>query len=261
MRYLRLYAHFIRFSFSKAFQFRIDFYFRILMDLLFYIISILFFKILFLHSKFIGNWNEQQVTVFACAYLVMDAVYMTMFANNLWWLPYNVNKGDLDYYLVRPASSLFFLTLREFAANSFLNLIMAVALFAWSLTQYQEPIIVWQLVLYVILLFNGTYLYSIFHLFAILPVFWTKSPRGFSDIYWKAAHLGERPDHIYKGWLKKILLSVFPMSIIVSYPTRLFLEDFDWTVLLNIFLVTLLSTFLLIILWKKALKNYTSASS
>ena len=33
-RYLRLYLHFLRFSFSKAIEFRVDFFFRVLMDVI-----------------------------------------------------------------------------------------------------------------------------------------------------------------------------------------------------------------------------------
>ena len=61
---------------------------------------------------------------------------MTVFANNMWWLPIAVNRGDLDYYLVRPVSSLFFLSLREFAANSFLNLLLATGILVWALARY-----------------------------------------------------------------------------------------------------------------------------
>ena len=39
MRYLRLYLYFLRFSFSRAMEFRLDFYFRILMDVAFYVVN------------------------------------------------------------------------------------------------------------------------------------------------------------------------------------------------------------------------------
>ena len=43
----------------------------------------------------------------------------------MWWLPMLINRGDLDYYLVRPVSTLFFVSFRDFAANSFVNLVIA----------------------------------------------------------------------------------------------------------------------------------------
>jgi ABC-2 type transport system permease protein len=58
-RYLNLYIHFLRFSFSKAMEFRLDFSFRILMDVIYYIVNIMLFKVLFLHTDLIGGWNEE----------------------------------------------------------------------------------------------------------------------------------------------------------------------------------------------------------
>ena len=62
--------------------------------------------------------------IFVAGYLIADALEMTFFANNMWWFPHFVNNGDLDYYITRPISSLFFLSVRDFAADSFLNVLM-----------------------------------------------------------------------------------------------------------------------------------------
>jgi ABC-2 type transport system permease protein len=124
-RYLRLYLFFLQFSFSKALEFRIDFFFRIAMDIMYYFVNIALFKILLLHTPLIAGWNEEQMMVFVGCYLLVDAFHMTVFSSNMWWLPYYINRGELDYYLIRPVSPLFFLSLREFSANSFINLIIA----------------------------------------------------------------------------------------------------------------------------------------
>ena len=139
-RYLRLYAYFLRFSFSRAMEFRVDFFFRVGMDALWYAVHLAFFTVLFRHTGILGGWNYDEVLIFASTIFLMDAVQMTMFSNNLWWLPIFVNKGDLDYYLVRPVSSLFFLSLRDFAANSFLNLLLAIGILVYALARYPEPL-------------------------------------------------------------------------------------------------------------------------
>lgn len=261
-RYLKLYKQFIVFSFGRAFQFRLDFFFRVFMDLIYYIVHILFFKIIFLHTKSLGGWDESQIMVFTCGFLWLDSIYMTLFANNLWWFPIYVNRGDLDYYLVRPVESLFFLGLRDFAANSFINFLMASVLFITSLIYYPHPIIWWKLCLYILFLINGAYLYALFYFYSILPVFWTKSSRGLSELYWKSAHLLERPDQIWKGWFRKFLTMIFPMAILASFPAHLFFDDpFPMNVLVHIIGVTVLFSLLAYYLWKRALRIYSSASS
>lgn len=262
IRYLKLYQQFIIFSFGRAFQFRLDFFFRVIMDLIYYLVHILFFKIVFLHTKSLGGWDESQIMVFTCGFLWLDSIYMTLFANNMWWFPIYINKGDLDYYLVRPVEPLFFLGLRDFAANSFLNFIMASLLLITSLIYYPHPIIGWKLALYLIFLINGAFLYALFYFYSILPVFWTKSSRGLSELYWKSSHLLERPDQIYKGWFRKFLTMIFPMALLASFPAHLFFDEvFPTQTLVHLIVGTLFFTGLAFWLWKKALQNYTSASS
>ena len=112
-RYLRLYLSFVRFSFSRAMEFRVDFFFRVVMDVVFYAMQLAFFTVLYRHTELVGGWDLDQILIFVSGFFLVDALHMTIFASNMWWLPMMVNKGDLDYYLVRPVSSLFFLSLRD----------------------------------------------------------------------------------------------------------------------------------------------------
>ena len=93
LRYLRLYAYFIRFSVSKAMEFRFDFFFRVFMDLAYYGIQIGFYNVVFLQTPSLGGWNRDQALVFMGAFLVVDGISMTVFSNNLWWFPTAVNRG------------------------------------------------------------------------------------------------------------------------------------------------------------------------
>lgn len=260
-RYLRLYLNFLRFSFSRAMEFRVDFFFRIFMDLFFYLVDIGFYKVIYRQTPVLGGWSEDQVMVFVGSYLLLDAVNMTVFANNLWFLPTMINRGDLDYYLTRPVSSLFFLTLRDFAANSFVNLLMAVGLFIYFLTQYSGPLTLPGVLLLLGLLGIGMVLRYCVRMLTIVPVFWWHSGRGMELVFWHMTRFLERPDRIFTGWTRRILMSVLPFSLMASVPVRLFLETFDRQLFLHLLLVTACFMLALRILWRAGLRAYSSASS
>ena len=260
-RYLRLYAYFLRFSFSRAMEFRLDFFFRIVMDTVFYLVHIAFFAIIYRHTADIGGWNYDQVLIFVCGFFVTDALHMTITANNLWALPQLVNKGDLDYYLVRPISSLFFVGFRDFAANSFVNLIVACSLLTWALTRYPGEFSLGQLIIYLLLLLNGAYLYFVIHLLFIIPVFWTHSARGFEILYFSMKQFSERPDRIFTGLLRLGLTTVTPFLLIASFPAQIILDGINIQTLGHIGAVTIALTIFLLWIWQKALRSYSSASS
>jgi ABC-2 type transport system permease protein len=261
MRYLRLYLYFLRFSFSKAMSFRLDFFFRIFMDVIYYFVNISFFKLVYLHTPLLGGWNEPQMMIFVASYLVVDAINMTVFSTNMWWLPYYINRGELDYYLTRPVSPLFFLSFREFSANSFVNFFMAAAFFIYTLISYPASFSLADLALFGLLILNGVFLYYMIQMIMILPVFWTHSSRGFVDLFYALGLAMERPDRIFRGWLKIIFTTILPFALIASFPARLFLDGFRWDVLIHLSVVTVILWTVMHFVWRRGLRSYSSASS
>ncbi|MDB5049564.1 MAG: hypothetical protein JWO30_2635 [Fibrobacteres bacterium] len=261
LRYLRLYGHFMRFSISRALEFRIDFFFRVFMDLAYYGIQIAFYQVIFLQTPLLGGWNRDQTLVFMAGFLVVDAITMTVVSNNLWFFPVAVNRGDLDYYLVRPVSSLFFLSLRDFAANSFLNLLFAMGIFAWALARSSIPLTVGSVSLYAAMLMLGAFLHYMMHLIIILPVFWLQSGSGLHGIFYSMSRFMERPDRIFTGWVRKALVTAFPFCLMASFPARMFLEGLRWDVLAHFMAVIAVLFAVLLVIWNAGLKAYSSASS
>ncbi len=261
IRYLRLYAHFLRFSFSKAMEFRFDFFFRIFMDILYYGINIGFYKVIFSHTESLGGWNEQEVMVFVGGFLVVDAINMTVFANNLWQIPDYINKGELDYYLLRPVSSLFILSLRDFAANSFVNLIAAFGILAYSLAQYDGVITFGGLLLFLIMLVAGAVLRYLLRMCFLIPAFWLHTGRGLDMVFFQLNRFIERPHTIFTGAMRIMLTSILPFGIMASYPATLLIDGFSWSIFGQFVGVMILFSVIVHWFWNRGLRSYSSASS
>jgi len=261
VRYLRLYLCFVRFSFTKALQFRLDFFFRVAMDAVWYAVNLGFFGVLYAHTSLLGGWTESQAFVFAAGVFLADALHMTVFANNMWWLPIFVNRGDLDYHLVRPVSSLFFLSTRDFAANSLLNVVLAAGILAVTLGRYPDPLPAERVVLYLALLLAGVLIQYSLHLLFLIPVFWTHSAHGLRELYYAFERFAGRPHGVYGGLLRRILVSILPFSLIASYPTRALFEGFSPSLVLHVVGVAAASLVVVSIAWRLGLRAYASASS
>ena len=260
-RYLRLYAYFLRFSFSRAMEFRIDFLFRIFMDSCWYAIHMAFFVVLFRFTQTLGSWNMDQIYIFAATVFVMDAVQMTLFSNNIWMFPIAVNKGDLDYHLVRPVSSLFFVSLRDFAANSFVNLLIAAGILIWAIARYPEPLGAGRIALFVLLQLFGVFLFYALSMIATIPVFWLHSRSGVRELFWSLQRFSLRPHRIYTGWVGRVLVSGLPFAFIASYPCMVLFEGPTLTGMLHATGVVAGAFALVLAMWSRALRVYASASS
>ncbi len=261
MRYLRLYAYFLRFSFSRAMEFRIDFFFRIVMDVVWNAMYLTFFSVIFMHTEMLGGWNYDQILVFTGTLFVADAIQMTVFSNNMWWLPIFVNKGDLDYYLVRPVSTLFMLSLRDFAANSFLNLLIAIGILTWAIGRYPEPIGGGTVALFLFLVLVGAFLnYAIGMLF-LSTVFWTHNADGAKQFYWTMGGTASRPHRIYRGLARRILTTILPFSLVASYPVDSLFSGEPVATMAYMLLVATVVFAALLFVWRCGLRVYASASS
>lgn len=263
MKYIRLYLYFVRFSVSTALLFRFDFFFRIIMDCAYYIVNIGFYLVLFDHTTLLAGWTKSEALVFVAGYLWIDALNMTVFANNFWYLPQYINKGELDYYLIRPVSSLFFLSFRELAVNSAVNFLITCGILFYFYTEnfglsvYSMAGLLW----YMVLLLFGLWLMICLRLITIIPVFWMHASRGLDTVFWSLQKLAERPDGIFTGTVRLILITALPFAVMFSFPAKLVIEGFELSVFLHLAGLCLLFSFLVAILWKSGLCAYSSASS
>lgn len=262
MRYLRLYLYFVQFSFSKAMEFRVDFFFRIVMDVIFYTVQFFFFGIIYKHTNLLGGWDLEQTNMFIAAFIFADAFHMTVFANNSWFFPISINQGKLDYYLTKPVSSFFFLAFKELAANSFLNLVLAIGILSYFLNALTISLASWKVLVFILLLIHGAFLYFMIYLLFLIPVFWTGSDRGFADMFYAAEKIMHRPDGIFTGFIRRFFLSILPFSLIASFPIRfLFTTTEHISILTEIFIGSSIVYLAVFILWRLGLRNYSSASS
>ncbi|MEQ8818858.1 MAG: ABC-2 family transporter protein [Sumerlaeia bacterium] len=260
-RYLRLYLAFVRFGFSRAMEFRVDFTFRIFMDLTFYAVQLGFWKLLYARFAVIGGWTEPQILIFVAGYLFADAVTMTVFANNSWWFPIFINRGDLDYYLTRPVSPLFFLMTRDVAANSFVNLVIASGILIWALAVYPEPLGLAAIAGYVALICVGVLIVAAVNFLLMIPTFWLHNSAGLREIFFQVHKYAEMPHQIFLPWMRRILLSVLPLAFLVSVPAHMLFDGYDALTLAHMAVVLVGTYAVLVGFWRMGLRAYASASS
>lgn len=242
-------------------EFRLDFFFRIIMDIFYYIINIGFYKIIFSQTDLLGGWNMDQMMIFISGFLVIDAISMTVFANNLWALPELINKGNLDFHLVRPVSSLFLVSVRDFAADSFINLLMACGLLWYSLFSYPGHLPVTGILLFICMLLLGTLLRYFLRMIFLIPTFWLHAGNGFEMVFFHLNRFIERPDAIFTGFTRILLTTLLPFCLMASFPARILLEGFNLYVFVHFIVLTTVFFFITVWFWKKGLRVYSSASS
>ena len=111
-RHLRLYRAFWRNCLRQAVEFRAHFWANLLTNVGWLFSLVLFMKLIYLNTRSVAGWSEGEMFLLVGTYSVMLGIADTLFYRNLSELPNQIRLGTLDFTLLRPVNSQFFLSLR-----------------------------------------------------------------------------------------------------------------------------------------------------
>jgi ABC-2 type transport system permease protein len=259
----KIYKAFVRFSFSKASEFRFDSFFRILMDLAFVLQFYLLIDVTFETTSSLAGWGRSQAMLFFALFLVADALHMVLVDPNVEELARLVVRGGFDYYLLRPVPTLFQVLLREISLPSIVNLLFALWCLGYTLNQLPWEFTLVESLLLIAILINGFLLTAALRLIFTLGVFWGMSERALLPIHWAFSVMFEKPHVIYTGILRVVGMSLLPFALTASLPAEILSLPSDSRTFHLMYLIGMSGIFYLITLiaWRAALRNYASASS
>ncbi|MEZ0391455.1 MAG: ABC transporter permease [Pseudobdellovibrionaceae bacterium] len=260
LKYSRLMKAFFKASFVADLEYRANFATRILTDIIWYAAQVLMFEALFRVTDTIGSWNLAQTRVFLGVLFVVDAFYMIFFSENLDHMSDKVRKGEIDLLLAKPVSSQFMVSLQRINTAIFGNLLIGLVWLYFALSSL--PDFQWIRLLWLLLLIPAGLLslYSIRFMFCSLAMLFTRAD-NIQYLWFQLYRLGMRPDSIYVPWLKVLVLTILPVAVVASVPSRALLDPphislFVFVSIWSIGLVYLSHRF-----WNYCLRHYSSASS
>ncbi len=259
-RYLSIYGSFFKTSLIADLEYRFNFFVAIFNDILWYAAQILTFEVLFFHSPQIGDWNVQQVRVFLGVLFVVDAVYMFFVHENLNQFSEKVARGDLDFLLLKPVNSQFLVSCQKFLTPSLVNFLLSGGWLFWALSHLPD-VQIKNLVLFVLMIPSAALVvYSMRFVISSVAVILTRS-ENIQFLWFAFYKIGTRPDTIYTPTFRLLILTLVPMGMVASVPSRVIFGDFSRGLLAWAFFVGPFFLWLSTRFWKLCLKFYSSASS
>lgn len=259
-KYLGIYKAFFKASLAADLEYRLNFVFLIFAEFVWYSTQLYLFNVLYRHTKVIGDWNYEQMRVFIFLVLFIDSIYMILWDSNFSSFTENVRKGTLDLLLTKPINSMFMISSQKISVSHIPCFFITGAGFLWALNQL--PLFDWAKLIWLIFLIPAGLSVIFCARFALncTSILFTRA--DFLQYVWYSLfRLGLRPDAIYSGFLRVILIFILPFSMIASIPVRILIEPLQlwmigWSLILPFILFYLLKKY-----WTYCLRFYSSASS
>ncbi len=260
LKYLRLYKAFFSTGLIVDLEYRSNFISKVIVDIIWYGLQIIFFEVLFSHTSSMSGWTLEKTKVFLGLLFVTDSVFMIVLSDNLDGFTNLIKRGDLDLLLTKPVSSQFMISFQKVSVSLIPSFAISSSYFIYSV--YHLPNLQWERVLWLLLFVpcGLICLYSIRFMLSATSVLFSKADH-LQFLWYSAYHLGTKPDAIYPPWIRFLLMSVLPVSMVASVPARFVTEEPDWWILVWTIFWSLSLLQMTRVYWKFVLRRYVSASS
>ncbi|AEI43602.1 ABC transporter permease [Paenibacillus mucilaginosus] len=262
LRYARIYGLFAKNSVISMMEYRVNFVFGILIELAYLCIKLSYVYVIYRIGVDIRGFSPDQILLFTGVYTVMAGLYSTFFYGNFIQLPEHIRTGSLDIMMTRPVSLQFMATLRSIDIGySIPNLIGGVLMIVYGWRQSGIPVTAAHVAGFIGFILIGVMLtYAIFLLPQLLA-FWTVKTGGVNEVSNALFDFNQMPMAIYHTAIQRAGTFLLPVFLISNLSPLYILGRMTpvyWVWGCAAPLLFLLMTRLL---WRIAIRGYTSASS
>ena len=261
IKYFKVYTKFLHTALASELEYKTN----ILIDLITAIFSLLgsifLLSIFFQSNSSIGGWEFQEALIIQGIYTILNGITNTWFNPNLTEIVKHIREGTLDFVLLKPIDSQFFISLKKISPSGFLEILLGICLLLYCMRINQINFNFNFLILCLItVICSICILYSLWFFISTTTIWFVKTWNA-TEVLRSFLYIGRFPLNSFSFPLR-IFFSVFiPIAFITSIPSEAFLGISE---LWKIFLEILVAIVFLITsrkFWLFALKYYTSASS
>ena len=260
-RYLMIYSKFLYTSLASELEYKTN----ILIDFITAIFSLLgsifLLSIFFNNNANIGGWKFEQALIIQGIYTILNGITNTWFNPNITEIVKHIREGTLDFVLLKPVDSQFFISLKKISPSGLLEIILGICLLLYCIKINQIDLnLVFSSLCLITLICSICILYSLWFFISTTTIWFVKTWNA-TEVLRSFLYIGRFPLNSFSFSLR-IFFSIFiPIAFITTIPSEVFLGIAErWKILLEV-IISGIFLFSSRKFWLFALKYYTSASS
>jgi ABC-2 type transport system permease protein len=205
------------------------------------------------------DWSWEEALVVLGAFTLLQGFANTVLAPNLNRIVQQVQQGTLDFVLLKPISSQFWLSFRSISPWGLPDILFGICIVLYAGDRLQLPP---QAYLFgsLPLLFGAISLYSLWFVLGATSIWFVKI-YNVTEVLRGLLEAGRFPIAAYPGAYQFFFTFVIPVAFLTTVPARAMVDRLEWSWLLG---AIGLAAGLLVAanrFWRFALRYYTSASS
>ena len=260
-KYFQLYSFFNYTSFAIEMEYKINIIIDLITAIFGLIGSIFLLSIFFSNSNFIGGWSFEQALIIQGIYTILNGVTNTWFSPNLKEIVKYIREGTLDFVLIKPVDSQFWISFKRISPSGLIEIILGLLVLIYCLVINEISInLLLIILLSMTLICSISILYSLWFLISTTTIWFVKTWNA-TEVLRSFLYVGRFPLSSFSFSLKIFFSTVIPITFITTIPSELILGIAPiWKIILEL-VVSYIFIRMSRKFWKYALKFYSSASS
>ena len=261
-RYLAIYAALWKNSVVREMSFKANFVLWIFVEFLWFALQLSFIAVIYQHTDRIATWSKWEVVLLIGASHFIQQVYTAVFLSNVTQLSEYIRTGKLDFMLLLPVNTRFLVSFRLVDLGGFVNALSAVAVMVYAAGRLQLSISAAQWAGFLLLTLCGLLVHYSLMLILASTSFWTVRGQGIVWGYYNLFNIARMPDAAFRGFFKVFFSYAIPVLLVANVPAKLLAAKLESPFeMLTLFGLSLACFAVSELVWRFALRHYTSASS
>jgi ABC-2 type transport system permease protein len=259
--YVRIWLASARYSLVRTMMFRGDLFVWSAVELLWISVNVLMIAVVYSHTTTIAGWSEYQMLLLVGTSMLIQRFLMGFFWSGIFEMGRNVRNGSFDFVLAQPGDPLFMASTRKLELDGLLNSFAAAAIVIFSVVKLGLRPGPEAIALYLMMLACGVVIHFSALVMAMSLSFWITSSQGIEGSYFTLMEFSRLPRQALRGLASAIFVWVLPVIVVSNAPAREILHGFEPSWAAALFAATLAWFALAVVVFRKGLRRYTSASS
>ena len=261
MHLFRLWITLFKNCLSRDMEFRLHYALQVMVDIIWCAVQIGFFEVMFMYTPAFAGLSRSEAYLFLGTLFIVDSFNMMLVASNFWHFPRHVNTGELDFFLLKPVSPLFLSYFRFINTASMVNVGVSIIIFIMGLLMHDQSISALQWIGWFVGLICGSIILISLETIVGNMSFFFVNASGVQSIFYALYQIAMRPDGIYNSAMRRIFITIFPLSLIASVPSSMLFNTASVEMFIIMVIVTLIMSITSVRFFSFALKRYNGASS
>lgn len=242
-------------------QYRANFWVQLVNSLITLGTGIVAIAVVYTHTDTLSGWSAPELLTVMGVHLAIGGVLKSLVQPNMWRLLQDVEEGNLDYTLTRPADSQLLVSVREVSIWNGIDIFLGLGVIVWALTEIPGDFGFIDAVGFIVALVCGALIIYSIWIAASTIAFKAIRIDNLMQLLNSVYEAGRWPVGIYPGWLRGMLTFIVPLAFAITVPAEIVSSRVNWWWLGLGFVITIIALVGSRFVWRRGIRNYSGASA